>query len=432
MTGLFMDDSASEPEDGYAAVGETIKYTLAITNNGHAVLNDVTVRDASLVSGGQSTLVCTEAYVVEGDGVVLASSLALDAEVTCTGFHAVTAADVDNLERHSSASVTAVDVYMTEIQDERTVTVGLDQVGSVQLRLESTYANKGKNATTADEVKYVYTIENNGLLTLYNIAVHAEGLVDIVCVNTDGDSVSGSSPGRVEDLAGYPSDGLAPAGSLTCSATGSVSQAEINAGAKKDTVTAFAYHEDTADHLDSDAIKSEPATSTINLNQVADIDMVSRLTYVAIDLDTALAGVGESIDFEVTMTNGGNVDIDNTVVSNELFKNDAGGYNLDCGGDIPSPWLVDTSFTCTAMYTLSQADIDVGSVSSTTSLRGEPASGGFIANSSTVTETLHRTGLLSATAACTMPDAGDIGHSAGDHIAYTIDLSNTGSKVRDT
>lgn len=207
---------------------------------------------------------------------------------------------------------------------------------------------------------------------------------------------------------------------------------QINAGVKKDTVTAFAYHEDTADHLESDAIKSEPVTSTINLNQVrelsltggaafvghrenvsctmgiprgccrglccvassrgasdyvtvctgesyimsphpvhpsypvevvplvclsarlkpsyvpgrqpvygtnevcptvwrdrgvhqvADIDMVSRLTYVAIDLDTALAGVGEPIEFEVTMVNGGNVDIDNTVVSNELFKNDAG------------------------------------------------------------------------------------------------------------
>lgn len=101
------------------------------------------------------------------------------------------------------------------------------QVGSVQIRLVSTYANKDKNATTADEVNYVYTIENNGLLTLYNIAVQAEGLVDIVCVNTDGDSVSGSSPGRVEDLAGYPSDGLAPAGSLICSATGRVSQAEV-------------------------------------------------------------------------------------------------------------------------------------------------------------------------------------------------------------
>ena len=57
---------------------------------------------------------------------------------------------------------------------------------------------------------------------------------------------------------------------------------------------------------------------------MADIDIVSRSAYTPIDLDTALAGVGGSIEFEVSMTNSGNVDIDNTVVSNELFKNDAG------------------------------------------------------------------------------------------------------------
>lgn len=49
----------------------------------------------------------------------------------------------------------------------------------------------------------------------------------IKCVNTDGDELTGSNLGRVDGLASYPSKGLAPAGSLTCSATGSVSQAEV-------------------------------------------------------------------------------------------------------------------------------------------------------------------------------------------------------------
>ena len=62
--------------------------------------------------------------------MVLTSSLGLDAEVTCTGSHAVTAADIDNLERISSASVTAVDEYMTEVEAQATVNVGLDQVRS--------------------------------------------------------------------------------------------------------------------------------------------------------------------------------------------------------------------------------------------------------------------------------------------------------------
>ena len=45
---------------------------------------------------------------------------------------------------------------------------------------------------------------------------------------------------------------------------------KINAGLKKVTAKASAYHEDTADELESEAIESEPATSTVNLIQVLD------------------------------------------------------------------------------------------------------------------------------------------------------------------
>lgn len=97
------------------------------------------------------------------------------------------------------------------------------QVGSVDLVLMSTYANRGKNATTNDTVSYTYEVTNNGLLTLYEIAVHAEELT-IVCDDGVG-KVEGE--GSVSGLASYPSDGLAPADSLTCLATASVSQEEV-------------------------------------------------------------------------------------------------------------------------------------------------------------------------------------------------------------
>lgn len=49
----------------------------------------------------------------------------------------------------------------------------------------------------------------------------------IACVDTDGQAFAGPNLGRVDGLASYPLNGLAPAESLTCSATGSVSQAEV-------------------------------------------------------------------------------------------------------------------------------------------------------------------------------------------------------------
>lgn len=102
------------------------------------------------------------------------------------------------------------------------------QVGSVHISLESTYANGGNGAGISDEVNYEYIITNNGLLTLYDIAVETEAPVNIVCIDTDGKQVAGSS-GGVEGLAAYPSKGLAPAELLACSATAGVSRAEVNA-----------------------------------------------------------------------------------------------------------------------------------------------------------------------------------------------------------
>lgn len=58
----------------------------------------------------------------------------------------------------------------------------------------------------------------------------------------------------------------------------------------------------------------------------------------------------------------------------------------------------------------------------------EPASGGEIKNSSNTTQLFERTGILSAEAACAVEDTDGIeGHSAGDDIDYTIDLTNTGT-----
>lgn len=80
------------------------------------------------MSDGKSTLVCGTDYKTQEDSVVLTASLALYAEVMCNGSYVVTAADIDNLERASTASVTAMDDYMTEVEAEAAVNVGLDQV----------------------------------------------------------------------------------------------------------------------------------------------------------------------------------------------------------------------------------------------------------------------------------------------------------------
>ena len=58
---------------------------------------------------------------------------------------------------------------------------------------------------------------------------------------------------------------------------------------------------------------------------MASIDLASEAVYEPSDPETLLAGVGQDVTFRTTAINDGNVDVDNITVSNELFKNDAGG-----------------------------------------------------------------------------------------------------------
>lgn len=83
-------------------------------------------------SSGESNLSCDTTFAVDGDKVVLRSPLAVDGGVTCTGTHEVTASDVDNLERESTATVNAVDVYEYIVRATATTSVALEQVNKFE------------------------------------------------------------------------------------------------------------------------------------------------------------------------------------------------------------------------------------------------------------------------------------------------------------
>lgn len=62
------------------------------------------------------------------------------------------------------------------------------------------------------------------------------------------------------------------------------------------------------------------------------------------------------------------------------------------------------------------------------SLTGYPSSGGFVTNSTTVTQALARTGVLSARASTSVVDSDNSAvDSAGDKVACNVVLTNTGT-----
>lgn len=103
----------------------------------------------------------------------------------------------------------------------------------MRVSLVQSYGKLGTDtpAATSDVITYTYNIINNGLLSLYNVGIQNDGLLEkgvaITCTDTDSQSVLELGSGAVTGLAAYPDNGLAPAQSLTCSASDGVSQAEV-------------------------------------------------------------------------------------------------------------------------------------------------------------------------------------------------------------
>lgn len=103
----------------------------------------------------------------------------------------------------------------------------------MRVSLGQSYDKLETNATaaTSDKITYTYNITNNGLLSLYDIGIEDDDLhekgVFITCTDVDSLVVSGVGHGAVTGLAAYPTKGLAPAASLTCSAIDGVTQVEV-------------------------------------------------------------------------------------------------------------------------------------------------------------------------------------------------------------
>ncbi len=136
----------------YSAVGGTITYDLAVTNNGNVTLTDVTINDAL---AGLSAISCTGGPI---------TSLAPGATVDdCTATYTVTQADLDagSVTNSSSASGTAPD---SSTVTSGTSTVTVDATQSPSLLIDKTTTTSTYSAV-GDTITYDFAVTNNGNVT---------------------------------------------------------------------------------------------------------------------------------------------------------------------------------------------------------------------------------------------------------------------------
>jgi uncharacterized repeat protein (TIGR01451 family) len=298
----------------YNVVGQTITYSYVIQNTGN-----VTLTGPFSVSDDKATVTCTQ----PADG-----ALSPGETMTCSASYAITQADlnagsVTNIATASGGGVTS---------NQATATVNAARTPSLLL-------TKSANPTTynvvGQTITYSYVIQNTGNTTLNGPFSVSDNKATVTCTQ--------------------PADGaLSPGESMTCSASYAITQADLNAGS----VTNIAM-------ASGGGVTSNQATATVRAVQTQNPSL--SLTKSA--SPASYNAVGQVISYTLVATNDGNVTLTGVSISDPTVG------ALTCTPTQPATLTPGANLTCTGSYTVTQTDLDAGSIKNTAKATGTPPSG---------------------------------------------------------
>ncbi len=363
--------------------GDTVDYTLVVTNTGTTTLDDVAVTDALLAD-----LDCAPGTLEPGDSA------------TCAGTHTLTQADVDAGQVVNTADATGTDQQGVDVDatDTETRTFAprsafvLDKVAA-----DPTDVDGDGRVEAADSIDYDFVLTNTGATTLSGAEVDDPRVGPVTC----------------------PDGPVAPGTSVTCSVTYDLTQADVDAGAVNNTATAT---------LDAPEGRTDPAPSTDSTSTTLAAANTLTLAKVAgpvVDAnDSDRVDAGDTVAYTFTVRNDGNQTLTDVAIDDPLVAATCPDGDLEPGEEVD----------CTATYTLVQADVDAGEVLNTASASAVGPRGVEVtsAEDSTRTEVARAPDVAIDKVADTPRDVdGDGRIDADDTIRYTFVVSNTGTVTLD-
>ena len=270
----------------YSAVGQTISYSYLVTNSGGtAFAGPVTVTD------DKATVTCP------------AGGLAIGASMTCHATYTITQADLDagSVTNTAQAHANGTDSNT----DQKTVTA----VQSPALHLDKT-ATPQTYSAVGDTISYSYKLTNTGNVTLVAPFTVSDDKLTVTCPATP--------------------TSLAPTASITCTASYTIKQSDMDAGSITNHATGHAV-------FAGNAVNSNQDTQTVTTTQSPSLHLdktASPATYVK----------GTVISYEYKLTNNGNV----TLVAPFTVSDDK--LSVTCPAT-PTSLAPGAFITCTASHT---------------------------------------------------------------------------------
>ena len=379
--GLSMVKSTTSSK--VSKVGDVIAYSFLVTNTGNVTVTAVTVNDTQVAPAGALTSgpTCPQTVLVPGQAE------------TCTGTYTVTQADLDNGTVNDSATATGTPPSGPAITTPPSaVTVPAVQTPDLTIVKSATPASVSK---VGDVISYRFLVTNTGNVTLTNVAVADTQTAPA------GPLTSGPT---------CPQSTLAPAGSETCTGTYTVTQADVDNGKVADTATASGITPGGSKTTSPPSPASVPAAQN------------PALSIAKSSIQTQAHAAGDVIDYTFLVTNTGNVTMTSVAVTDTQT---APSGPLAAGPTCPQTALAPAqSETCTGTYTLTQADVDNGSVNDSATATGTAPNGTqFTTPPSPYRVPVPPTPAVTVAKTATPATA----HHVGDVITYSFLVTNTGN-----
>ncbi|WP_417260585.1 hypothetical protein [Celeribacter sp.] len=382
---IDMSKALADGGPTYDAVGDVLEYEFTVKNTGNITLTDQIVIDDPLIVDAGGTITCPTPPYAPG------------VEVVCTGSYTVTQADIDAGEVFNSATATVGDA--DPVTDNETVQAQQLPAMTVVKEAEELASEE---FVTGREVNYTYTVENTGNVTLTDPITVSDNLIpDVSC-------------------AALPAGGLAPGATLECTGSYIITSDDVDLTSTTNLATAS-----------SGGTDSPQVSETIPLDGVPALTIVKDLGSVTDAAGNPRAGdqfaeVGDLITYNFTVTNSGTVAFANAVdVYDDHFPDPIACYIPDAA---TNPDLIaGETAECSAVYVVTQDDLDAGEVLNSAYAQTEFGSIPTIVTSPPETElteaaTDPQIEILKAVdrANYTQPD---------DVLTYTFTVKNTGNQT---
>ena len=286
----------------YSAVGDVIDYDFVVTNIGDVTLSGPFTVDDDLTTDESCPATAT---------------LAPAASITCTASYTITQADIDGGTVTNTATASADGV--TSAADSATVTAATGPALTLAKSADvATYAAVG------DVIAYDFVVTNSGNTTLSGpFTVDDDLTTDESCPATPT---------------------LAPTASIACTASYTITQADLDAGSVTNTATAT-----------NGTVSSNTDSATVTAATGPGLSVVKTASPATFD------AAGDVIDYDYVVTNTGNVSLQGPVLVTD-DKTTTTCPDLATVGDLDANLDPGESITCTASYTVTEADVDADGV----------------------------------------------------------------------